>query len=86
MMAVSTLARTAAAPRPSPATVEWNETVAMAAERMHAGRCEALAVVNGAQPVGTVTRQDIERCEAQGNWLDSVLVIDIIRRPRIAAR
>lgn len=66
--------------QPARATVEWNETVAMARHRMRAACCDALSVVQGAEAVGTVTLQDIERCERQGNWLDSVLVVDIIRR------
>lgn len=61
-------------------TVEWNETLAMAAERLRAARCDSLTVVDGGKRVGTITRQDIERCAAHGNWLDSVLVVDVARR------
>lgn len=64
-------------------TIQWNETVAMAAERMRIARSDTLVVLSGAERLGTIARMDIERCEAQGNWLDSVQVADIARRQAI---
>ncbi len=61
-----------------PVCVEWNHTAAMAEARMRAGGCDILQVVDGGKRLGHITRADIERCRRHGNWLDAVLVVDLM--------
>ncbi|HRY25958.1 MAG: hypothetical protein H6852_12340 [Geminicoccaceae bacterium] len=58
--------------------VEWNQTAAMAEARMRAGGCDMLQVVDGRRLLGHITRADIDRCRRHGNWLDAVLVVDLV--------
>jgi predicted transcriptional regulator len=62
--------------------VQWNETAGMAAHRMRVGGVDSLAVVADGRPIGRITRRDIERCENQGNWLEAVMVRDLVGEPR----
>ena len=61
-----------------PVCVEWNHTAAMAEARMRASGCDLLHVVDGGRRLGYITRADIERCRRHGNWLDAVLVVDLV--------
>lgn len=58
--------------------VEWNQTAAMAEARMRAGGCDVLQVLDGKRCLGHITRADIDRCRRHGNWLDAVLVVDLL--------
>jgi hypothetical protein len=73
---VGTAARQPAAP-----TVEWNESAGLAARRMSLEKLESLEVMADGKPVGRVTRRDIDRCEKHGNWLEAVMVLDLISEP-----
>jgi hypothetical protein len=63
------------------ATAEWNESAALAARRMELGRLESLQVMADGKPIGRVSRRDIERCAHHGNWLEAVMVADLIPEP-----
>jgi hypothetical protein len=63
------------------ATIQWNETAAMAARRLRQGRLSSLTVMADGRPIGQIRLADIERCERNGNWLDAVMVHDLVRRP-----
>ena len=45
---------------------------------MRAGGCDMLQVVDGRRLLGHITRADIDRCRRHGNWLDAVLVVDLV--------
>ena len=62
-------------------TVEWNQSAGLAARRMRIERLESLEVVADGKPIGRITRRDIERCEHHGNWLEAVMVADLIPEP-----
>lgn len=62
-------------------TVEWNETAAMAIGRMRAADVASLVVLGGRGRLGQITLAEIERCRSQGNWLDAVLVRDLVDLP-----
>lgn len=62
-------------------TVEWNETAAMAVGRMRAADVASLVVMGGRGRLGRITLAEIERCRSQGNWLDAVLVRDLVCLP-----
>lgn len=63
-------------------TIEWNQTADMAAHRMRHSGIDSLVVVANDRPLGKVTLRDIERCQASGNWLDAVIVLDLVNEPR----
>lgn len=69
---------------PRAPTVEWNETAAMAAGRMRAADVASLVVLADSGRLGRITLAEIERCRSQGNWLDAVLVRDLVRPPTSA--
>lgn len=74
--------RTPAAARPlRDDTVQWNETAGMAERHMRIGKLESLTVLADGRPIGRITRRDLERCEDQGNWLDAVMVRDLVHEP-----
>ena len=62
--------------------VQWHETAGLAAHRMRVDGVDSLDVVADGQPIGRITRRDIERCENQGNWLEAVMVRDLVGEPR----
>lgn len=62
--------------------VQWDESAGMAAHRMRVGDVESLDVVADGRPIGRITRRDIERCENRGNWLEAVMVRDLVGEPR----
>ena len=62
-------------------TVEWNETAAMAIGRMRAADVASLVVMGGRGRLGRITLAELGRCRSQGNWLDAVLVRDLVRLP-----
>ena len=68
--------------RTTPVMVQWNETAGMAAHRMRVDGVDSLDVVADGRPIGRITRRDIERCENQGNWLEAVMVRDLVGEPR----
>jgi hypothetical protein len=71
--------RTAVVERPPlDEEVEWNETAGMAERRMRISKRESLMVVADGRPIGRLTRRDIERCANHGNWLDAVMVRDLV--------
>lgn len=63
---------------PGEPTVEWNECAGLAARRMASCKLESLRVVADGRPIGRISRRDIDRCRHHGNWLESVLVRDLI--------
>jgi hypothetical protein len=63
-------------------TIQWNDSAAVAARRLRQGTLSSLTVVADGRPIGQVRLADIERCEDNGNWLDAVLVQDLVRPPR----
>ena len=66
---------------PAP-TVAWNETAAMAGGRMRLTAAGSVVVVGErGDPLGRITRDEIERCRRRGNWLDAILVRDLVRLP-----
>jgi hypothetical protein len=67
--------------RSTEATVEWNQSAGLAARRMRLERLESLEVVADGRSIGRISRRDIERCEAHGNWLEAVMVADLIPEP-----
>lgn len=82
MMAAASI-RSAAGPRTAPEeTIEWNETAQMALHRMWVCDVDRLLVMAEGEPLGRITRRDLERCEACGNWLDAVMVVDLVRTAR----
>jgi hypothetical protein len=63
-----------------PGRVEWCVSAAAAARWMALLHCDELLVVDGGSVVGRVTRDDIEVLLRCGDWPDSVLVRDLMRR------
>ena len=61
--------------------VEWNETAGMAERHMRIGKLESLTVVADGHPIGHVTRRDIERCASNGNWLEAVMIFNLVHEP-----
>jgi len=59
-------------------TVQWNETAGMAQRHMRIGKLESLMVVADDRPIGRITRRDIDRCADHGNWLEAVMVLDLV--------
>jgi hypothetical protein len=78
MISVMASRATAAERPPRDDEVEWNETAGMAERHMRIGKRESLMVVADGRPIGRVTRRDIERCANHGNWLDAVMVLDLV--------
>jgi len=68
----------AAEPKVRDDTVQWNETAGMAERQMWIGKLESLTVVADGRPIGHITRRDLERCEDHGNWLEAVMVRDLV--------
>lgn len=62
-------------------TIQWNETAAMAARRLRQGTVRSLTVMADDRVIGQIRLADIERCERNGNWLDAVMIHDLLRRP-----
>lgn len=67
-----------AEPRMRHDTVQWNETAGMAERHMRMGKLESVTVVADGHPIGHITRRDLERCEDHGNWLEAVMVLDLV--------
>lgn len=63
-------------------TVEWCEALDRALGRMDAAGRDDLLVVDRARPVGRISRAAIDEVRSLGNWLGSVAVVDVMRRPR----
>ena len=59
-------------------SVEWNDAVGAARHSMQVAGLESVMVVADNQPIGRITRRDIERCLNQGNWLEAVMVRDLV--------
>jgi len=71
--------RSATRERPSrDDTVQWNETAGMAERHMRIGKLESLMVVADGRPIGRITKRDIDRCANHGNWLEAVMVLDLV--------
>ncbi len=63
-------------------TVQWNETAGLAERQMRMAGLESLTVVADGRPIGRITRRDLERCENHGNWLEAVMVLDLVQEPQ----
>lgn len=63
-------------------TIQWNDSAAVAARRLRHGMVTSLTVVSDGRAIGQVRLADIERCERNGNWLDAVMVHDLVRQPQ----
>lgn len=64
--------------RPCRQSVQWNESVGAAQRMMRVAGLESVMVIGDNQPIGRITRRDIERCLNQGNWLEAVMVRDLV--------
>ena len=51
----------------------------MAERQMRVIGLESLTVVVDDRPIGRITRRDIERCNNYGNWLEAVMVLDLVQ-------
>ncbi len=61
------------------ATIQWNDSAAIAARRLRHGTVGCLTVMADGRPIGQIGLADIERCERNGNWLGSVMVHHVMR-------
>jgi hypothetical protein len=61
-------------------TVQWEEGLDRALDRMDRAGCDELLVLQGARPIGRIGRERIEAVRASGAWLGAVSVADVMRQ------
>ncbi len=62
-------------------TVEWHDTAGAVEHLMRVERLESVDVMADGERIGGVTRRDIARCANHGNWLEAVLIRDLVGGP-----